>query len=71
MKLKKPEEVKRELAKRHGWLTNKEIAQGMTGISQNTVNRAMRGQPVQAATVRSIAAALDTDPMSIAEFSSN
>jgi DNA-binding Xre family transcriptional regulator len=67
MKLKKPEEVKKMLAKRHNWLTHKEIAQGVQ-IAENTVNRAMRGDAVRAQTVRALATALEVEPISIAEF---
>lgn len=67
MKLKKPDEVKTLLAKKHGWLTHKEIARGVS-ISSNTINRAMRGDSVRPATVHALATALGREPMSIAEF---
>lgn len=67
MKLKKPEEVKQLLARKHGWLTHKEIAAGIQ-VSSNTINRAMRGDSVRPATVHVLARAVDKEPMSIAEF---
>ena len=70
MKLKKPEEVKQLLARKHGWLTHKEIAAGIQ-VSSNTINghatcvHCHRSRP---ATVHVLARAVDKEPMSIAEF---
>ena len=67
MRLKKPEELKELLAKKKGWLTQGEIAAG-TGLGINTVFRIFSGRPARASTIKKLAAAVEREPMSIAEF---
>lgn len=67
MKLKKPDELKVLLAKKHGWLTLEEIAKG-TELGVNTVHRVFSGRPARAVTIKRLAEAADREPMSIAEF---
>lgn len=67
MKIKKPDELKSVLAKKHGWLTQEEIAAG-TGLSLRTVTRIMNGNAVRATTIKKLAEAAEREPMSIAEF---
>jgi DNA-binding NarL/FixJ family response regulator len=67
MKLKSPDEVRQLLAERKGWLTNKEIAEGIN-ISENTMSAVLRGMPAKADTVRAIAGAAGVSVMEIATF---
>jgi len=67
MKLKQPKQVRTLLAKKKQWLTIGEIAIGLN-LHRNTISKSLKGQPIDAATARSIAEAIDEDVMSIAEF---
>ena len=67
MRLKKPEEVKQTFAKKYGWLRNCDIAKGVA-VSSNTINKALRGESIRQGTIKKLAAAVDREPMSIAEF---
>jgi DNA-binding CsgD family transcriptional regulator len=67
MKLKNPDEVRQLLAEQRGWLTNKEIAEGIK-VSENTMSAVLRGMPAKAGTVRAIAEAAGVSAMEIATF---
>lgn len=50
-----------------GWLTNREIANGLK-LHVNTISRALTGKSIDAATVRRVAEAIGKEPLEIAEF---
>lgn len=67
MKLKDPIEVRTKLMDLHGWTTVEGIAKGLN-MAANTASRALRGEPVRHATIKTIADALSLPASEIAEF---
>lgn len=67
MRLKDPIDVRTKLMEKHGWATVEGIAAGLK-MAANTASRALRGEPVRHATVKTIADKLGVSPSEIAEF---
>lgn len=66
LKLKRPTTIRDRLGKK-GWLTIAELAAGLN-MSTRTIARALRGEPVRAKTIRTIAQTLGEGVADIATF---
>ena len=67
MKLKDPIDVRTKLMDQYGWATVEGIAEGLN-LAANTASRALRGEAVRHATIKTIADKLGVSPSEIAEF---
>lgn len=66
-----PDFIREQMAQKKRWLTMNEISDGLN-ISRKTIRKALNGEPVAAATVRSVADAIGVENvLEIAEFVRN